>query len=55
MYAKILVLVDGSSTSDAGLDEAIRLARMSGGRIRLMHFVDEVPYSGSTHAGATSS
>lgn len=44
MYSRILVPVDGSPTSDAGLDEAIRLARLSGGRIRLAHLVDELPY-----------
>jgi nucleotide-binding universal stress UspA family protein len=44
MYARILVPVDGSPTSEAGLAEAIRLARMCGGRIRLMHLVDDLPY-----------
>jgi nucleotide-binding universal stress UspA family protein len=44
MYARILVPIDGSPTSEAGLAEAIRLARVSGGRIRLMHLVDELPY-----------
>ena len=41
MYQQILVPVDGSPTSDRGLDEAIRLARLTGGRLRLMHVVDE--------------
>ena len=44
MYAKILVPVDGSPTSDAGLVEAIRLARMSGGSVRLLHIADGLPY-----------
>jgi nucleotide-binding universal stress UspA family protein len=44
MYARILVPVDGSPTSEAGLAEAICLAGLSGGRIRLMHLVDELPY-----------
>jgi nucleotide-binding universal stress UspA family protein len=44
MYAKILVPVDGSRTSEAGLAEAIQLARMSGGAIRLLHVVEELPY-----------
>jgi nucleotide-binding universal stress UspA family protein len=44
MYARILVPVDGSPTSEAGLTEAIRLARMGCGRIRLMHLVDDLPY-----------
>ncbi|APW37268.1 universal stress protein UspA [Rhodoferax koreense] len=41
MYQRILVPVDGSSTSDAGLAEAIRLARGSGGRLRLIHVIDD--------------
>ncbi len=44
MYARILVPVDGSRTSEAGLAEAIHLARMSGGAIRLLHVVEELPY-----------
>jgi len=44
MYSRILVPIDGSPTSDAGLEEAIRLARLSGGCIRLAHLVDELPY-----------
>lgn len=44
MYARILVPVDGSPTSDAGLDEAIRLALMSGGALRLLHVVDDMPF-----------
>lgn len=39
-YQRILVPVDGSRTSDQGLSEAIRLARLSGGRLRLLHAVD---------------
>jgi nucleotide-binding universal stress UspA family protein len=38
MYTKILVPVDGSLTSDRGLDEAIKLARLTGARIKLMHW-----------------
>lgn len=40
MYAKILVPVDGSPTSRAGLAEAIRLAQLSGGEIELLHAID---------------
>lgn len=43
-YQTILVPVDGSATSDKALDEAIRLARFSGGRLRLLHVVDELRY-----------
>jgi nucleotide-binding universal stress UspA family protein len=39
-YQRILVPIDGSRTSDQALDEAIRLARLSGGQLRLLHVVD---------------
>jgi nucleotide-binding universal stress UspA family protein len=42
MYERILVPVDGSSTSDLGLAEAIKLARLTGGRLVLLHVVDTV-------------
>jgi len=42
MYAKILVPIDGSETSTLGLNEAIRLAKNQGGRIRLIHIVNEL-------------
>lgn len=41
MYQKILVPIDGSTTATAGLDEAIKLARVCGARLRLLHLVDE--------------
>ena len=37
MYQRILVPVDGSPTSKKGLDEAIALARLTGGRIFPSH------------------
>lgn len=40
MYQRILVPTDGSSTSEKGLKEAISLAKLSGGHIRLLHVVD---------------
>jgi len=40
MYQRILVPVDGSPTSNAGLDEAVRLAKLTGARIRLVHVPD---------------
>lgn len=40
MYQHILVPTDGSSTSEKGLTEAIALAKLSGGSIRLLHVVD---------------
>lgn len=42
MYQRILVPVDGSPTAARGLDEAVRLARLTGGRLRLLHVVDEL-------------
>jgi nucleotide-binding universal stress UspA family protein len=44
MYERILVPVDGSPTSNAGLDEAIRLAKLTGARVRLVHVVDQLPF-----------
>ncbi|MCP5282041.1 MAG: universal stress protein [Rhodoferax sp.] len=43
MYSRILVPVDGSPTSNAGLDEAIKLAKQFGSRLRLLHVVDQMP------------
>lgn len=40
MYSKILVPVDGSPTSNLGLAEACKLARLAGSRLRLLHVVD---------------
>lgn len=51
MYAKILVPVDGSATSDQGLAEAIRLASLSHGRIRLLHVVDLLSFALLPEAG----
>jgi len=45
MYQRILVPVDGSAASNSGLDEAIRLARLAGGRLRLVHVVDDLVLS----------
>ncbi|HWG71914.1 MAG TPA: universal stress protein [Steroidobacteraceae bacterium] len=41
MYSKILVPVDGSETSAAGLSEAVRLAKIHGSQLCLMHIVNE--------------
>jgi nucleotide-binding universal stress UspA family protein len=41
MYSKILVPVDGSETSTAGLDEAIKLAKIHGSQLCLLHIVNE--------------
>jgi nucleotide-binding universal stress UspA family protein len=41
MYRRILVPIDGSATSTAGLDEATRLAKNQRAKLRLVHVVDE--------------
>lgn len=40
MYQRILVPFDGSATSSRGLDEAIKLATLTGATVRLLHVVD---------------
>lgn len=44
MYKRILVPVDGSDTSNLALEEALRLARESGGVLRIVHVVEELAY-----------
>jgi nucleotide-binding universal stress UspA family protein len=43
MYERILVPVDGSATSAAGLGEAMKLAKLTGAQLRLLHVVDDMP------------
>lgn len=50
MYRKILVPVDGSPTSNRGLQEAIKLAKLTGARLRLMHVVDELALASGLEA-----
>lgn len=45
MYKHILVPVDGSTTSMNGLEKAIRLAKASGARLRVLHVVDGIAFS----------
>ncbi|MGM9488257.1 universal stress protein [Ideonella sp. YS5] len=52
MYTKILVPVDGSATSGRGLDEAIKLARLTGATIELLHVIDLMPLATTYEAGA---
>ncbi len=52
MYQHILVPVDGSDTSRHGLEEAIRLARLTQGRLRLIHVIDELSMSMAVSASA---
>ncbi|HET9663622.1 MAG TPA: universal stress protein [Burkholderiales bacterium] len=41
MYKRIFVPVDGSETSARGLKEALKLAKQTGARLRLLHVIDE--------------
>jgi nucleotide-binding universal stress UspA family protein len=51
MYGKILVPVDGSATSNRGLEEAIRLAKDQGSTLYLLHVVEEYVLTQSVDAG----
>jgi nucleotide-binding universal stress UspA family protein len=42
MYEKIVVAVDGSPTSLRGLDEAIKVAKTLGGKLLIVHVVNEL-------------
>ena len=44
MYKRILVPVDGSETSSKALVTALQMARETGGRVRLVHVLDELAY-----------
>lgn len=45
MYQRILVPVDGSPISTQGLDEAIKLAKLTGASVRLVHVVDQLTFA----------
>ena len=45
MYQRILVPIDGSATSNRGLDEAVKLARLTGASLRLLHVVDAMMFA----------
>ncbi|WP_321937748.1 universal stress protein [Paraburkholderia sp. J8-2] len=42
MYEKILVAFDGSETSKLALDEALRMAQLTGARLCVAHVIDAV-------------
>lgn len=54
MYKRILVPVDGSPTSIKALTAALELARMGGGRIRLVYVVEEMVFLASYQFGGAS-
>ncbi|MBT9525389.1 MAG: universal stress protein [Rhizobacter sp.] len=43
MYSKILVPLDGGTTSERALREAVSLAKLTRGRLALLHVVDDYP------------
>jgi nucleotide-binding universal stress UspA family protein len=45
MYQRILVPLDGSVTSMHALEEAVKLARLTGGRLRLLHVSDVLAFA----------
>lgn len=45
MYKRILVAIDGSTTSEHALREAVTLAREAKGELLLVHVVDEFIYN----------
>ena len=51
MYQKILVPIDGSETSMAGLNEAVKLAKTQGSQVRVFHVVNEFVLDYSYVAG----
>jgi nucleotide-binding universal stress UspA family protein len=48
MFKRILVPVDGSETSNRALVAALQIARETGGRVRVIHSVDERVYVADT-------
>ena len=52
MYRRILVPLDGSTTANRGLDEAIRLAKSHRGTLILLHVADESVLTQNIEAGA---
>lgn len=55
MFKQILVPVDGSDTSNNAVRTATRLAREGGGRLRLVHVVDQASFlAGFDPSGGSS-
>lgn len=52
MYKRILVPVDGSDTSNKALVAALQMARENGGRVRLVHVLDELAFLSGYEVGA---
>lgn len=54
MFKRILVPMDGSRTSDLGLEEAIKLAKDQRARLCLLHVVDESVLTQYVYADAAT-
>jgi nucleotide-binding universal stress UspA family protein len=53
MYHRILVPVDGSPTSQRGVETAIEMARLTGACVRLVHVLDELVFPIGFDTGAS--
>jgi nucleotide-binding universal stress UspA family protein len=53
-YKRILVAVDGSSSSARGMAEAVRLAKSARARLKLLHVLDEYPALSMPEAGVAA-
>jgi len=51
VYKRIFVPVDGSTASNAGLKEALKLAKDQKARLRLLHIVDQLVIFNTPEAG----
>ena len=55
MFKRILIPVDGSESANKALVTALQLAREAGGRVRLIHVIEELAYlSGYAQFGGYS-
>jgi nucleotide-binding universal stress UspA family protein len=54
MYQRILVPIDGSPTSTRGLQEAMAVAKLTHASMRLIHVVDQLPFTLSLDPTAAS-
>jgi len=52
VYQRILVPIDGGATSVEGVDEAVRLAVLTGAELRLMHVVVAADHTNGFETGA---
>ena len=55
MYQRILVPVDGSDTANKALVAGLQLAREGGGRLRLVHVMEQLAFAGYDMYGGYSS